>query len=62
MPDSKDNRGQQDRSRVSGEQDYEVQHIAERLRVSAEQVREAIKAVGNSREAVENYLRRGKEQ
>lgn len=56
MPDNKENRDARDRSRVSAEEDYEVKHLAEKMGVSAEEVRKAIDKVGNSREKVEEYL------
>jgi DeoR/GlpR family transcriptional regulator of sugar metabolism len=57
MPDNKNERGSRDRGRVSGEEKYEVQHLAEKFKVSAEEVRRVIKEVGNSREKVEERLR-----
>ncbi len=57
MSDNKDSRDGRDRSRVSGQEDYEVQHLAEKFKVSAEEVRKAIAEVGNSREKIETYLR-----
>ena len=57
MSDNKENRDNRDRSRVAGRQDYEVAHIAEKMNVSADEVRKAIEKVGNSREKVEEYLR-----
>jgi hypothetical protein len=57
MADDKNLRDNRDRSRVSGSEEYELQHIAEKLNVSTEEVRRAIEAVGNSREKVEEYLR-----
>lgn len=57
MADDKNERGSRDRSRVSGEEAYEVQHIAEKFGVSAEEVRGIIKEVGNSREKIEERLR-----
>ncbi len=57
MADNKDLRDERDRSRVSGSEEYELQHIAEKLNVSTEEVRRAIEQVGNSREKVEEYLR-----
>ena len=57
MPDNKDIQGQQDRSRVAGGEDYEVQHLAEKFNVSADVVKEAIAAVGNDRDAVEQHIR-----
>ncbi|RYY66438.1 MAG: DUF3606 domain-containing protein [Chitinophagaceae bacterium] len=60
MSDNKNERGSRDRSRVSGEEKYEVQHIAEKFNVSAEEVRRVIKEVGNSREKIEERLRGGR--
>ena len=57
MSDNKNLRDERDRSRVSGSEEYELQHIAEKLNVSTEEVRRAIEQVGNSREKVEEYLR-----
>jgi len=56
MADNKNLRGTPDRVRVSGSEDYEVQHLAEKLNASPEEVRKAIKKVGNNRVDVENYL------
>ena len=58
MADDKDLRDGRDRSRVSGSEDYELQHLAEKLNVSTEEVRRAIEQVGNSREKLEEFLRR----
>ena len=60
MADNKDLRDGRDRSRVSGSEEYEVQHIAEKLNVSAEEVRRAIEEVGNSREKIEEFLKGNK--
>ena len=60
MPDDKNIRGGQDRSRIAADEDYEVRHLAEKHGVSAEEVRKAIQKVGNSREKVEEHLRSGK--
>jgi hypothetical protein len=57
MSDNKNLRDGRDRSRVSGSEEYELQHIAEKLNVSADEVRRAIEQVGNSREKIEEYLR-----
>jgi hypothetical protein len=57
MADNKDLRDGRDRQRVAGNEEYEVQYLAEKLNVSAEEVREAIEKVGNSREKLEEYLR-----
>ena len=57
MADDKNMQDGRDRSRVSGSEDYEVQHIAEKLDVSTEEVRRAIEQVGNSRDKIEEYLK-----
>ena len=57
MADNKDLRDGRDRSRVSGSEEYELQHLAEKLNVSTDEVRRAIEQVGNSREKIEEYLR-----
>jgi hypothetical protein len=57
MADNKDLRDGRDRARVAGEEPYEVQHIADKLGVSAEEVRRAIERVGNSREKIEEFLK-----
>jgi hypothetical protein len=57
MADDKNIQDGRDRSRVSGSEEYELRHIAEKLNVSTEEVRRAIEQVGNSREKIEEYLR-----
>lgn len=56
MSDNRDLRNEHDRSRVAGDQEYEVRYIAEKMGVSEDAVREAIHKVGNIRERVEAYL------
>jgi hypothetical protein len=48
----------QDRSRVAGGQDYEVQYEARKSGRSASAVKKAVKKVGNSRKKVEKRLAR----
>ena len=59
MADNKDLRDGRDRERVAGNEDYEIRHLSEKMNVSAEEVRRAIQEVGNNREKIEEYLRRG---
>ena len=60
MTDDKNLRDQRDRDRVASDEDYEIDYLVEKTGASREQVRQAIKAVGNNREKVEEYLRRNK--
>jgi len=56
---SKTARGRkQDRARVAGGQDYEVQYEAKKTRKSASAVKKAVKKIGNSRKRVEKRLGR----
>ena len=58
MSDDKNKQDGRDRNKVAGNEDYEVNYLAEKLGVSAERVREAIKAVGNDRQKIEKHLSR----
>lgn len=49
MSDDKKNVGEPDRSRVSGSEDYEVQHFAQKHGITAEQARDLISKHGNDR-------------
>ncbi|MGW1419859.1 DUF3606 domain-containing protein [Bradyrhizobium manausense] len=56
---SKTSRGRkQDRARVAGRQDYEVQYEAKKTGRSAPAVKKAVKKVGNARKRVEKRLGR----
>jgi len=57
MADNKNLRDDRDRSRVAGNEAYELQHIAEKMGVSQEDVRKAIQQVGNSRDKIEEFLK-----
>lgn len=57
MSDDKTKIGEPDRSRVSGDQDYEVRYLAEKHGLSPEQVRKLIARVGNDREKLEAAAR-----
>ena len=50
MADDNENGAALDRLRVAGGEDYEVQYIADQTGITADQVRELIKAYGNNRE------------
>jgi len=59
MPDDPKKTGQ-DRKLISLEQEYEVRDWCESLGCSREQLHQAVKAVGNSADAVRQYLKTGK--
>jgi len=56
MSDNKQDRGQQDRSRINVHEDYEVRHWTQALGVSKEELEKAVKAVGPSVSAVREHL------
>jgi len=47
----------QDRKKVAGGQDYEVQYESKKTGLSPEKVKKAIKKAGNTRSAVEKKLK-----
>jgi hypothetical protein len=54
MAEDRSTRGRnQDRSRVAGEQEYEVEYFARKHGLTAEQARQLIKEHGNSREVLD---------
>ena len=57
MSDNKNVTDQRDRSKVSPEESYELSYLEEKLGKSREEVRAAIKVVGNDRTKVEEYLK-----
>ena len=53
------NRGRnQDRAKVAGGEDYEVAYEKDKMNVSADKVKKAIKSAGNSRKEVEKKLKK----
>jgi hypothetical protein len=54
--DSKQNVGSPDRDRINVNEDYELQYWSEKFGVSQGRLQEAVKAVGTSVEAVQEYL------
>jgi hypothetical protein len=57
MEKKKTSRGtSQDRTKVAGGQDYEVQYESKKSGSSSGQVKKAIKSVGNSRKKVEKQV------
>ncbi len=47
----------QDRAKVAGGQEHEVEYEQRKMNVSAGEVKNAVKAVGNSRKKVEKKLK-----
>lgn len=60
MADDKSQSGGQDRKRIDVNQDYELRDWAKRFNVTPDALRDAVKAVGSSADAVERHLRSGK--
>jgi predicted DNA-binding protein YlxM (UPF0122 family) len=58
MADNKNIQDGRDRSQIDGNSDYELNHVAKKYNVSREKVKEAISAVGNDRNKVEEYLKK----
>lgn len=56
--DDKNNRGAQDRSRISLNEDYEVRYRTEALGVSRERLEELVKKHGNSAEKIREALKK----
>ena len=56
MTDNTADRGPQDRSRISLEQDHEVRYWSQRFGIDEDALRIAVEDVGPSVEAVEQYL------
>lgn len=56
MTDNTADRGPQDRSRISLEQDYEVRYWSQRFGINEEALRTAVEDVGPAVSAVEQYL------
>ena len=52
MADDKSKKDARDRNQVAADEKYEVSYLAKELGVSEQQVRDAIKKVGNSREKI----------
>lgn len=53
MSDDKTNKGQQDRSRVSGEEGYEVRYFAKKHGITVDQAEQLIKEHGNRRSVLD---------
>lgn len=60
MADNRENRGVQDRARISLGEEYEVRYWTKALGVTEEQLKAAVAKVGNSAEKVRAELGKGK--
>lgn len=60
MSDDKTKTGGQDRTRISLSEDYEVRDWAKKLGVTVDELKAAVKAVGNDAKAVEAHLKGGR--
>lgn len=58
MSDDLNNRGAQDRARIAMGEPHEVAYWTEALGVSREELQRAVDAVGNSAEAVREFLKK----
>ncbi|WP_354273397.1 DUF3606 domain-containing protein [Stenotrophomonas rhizophila] len=58
MSDDKKNTGSPDRDRINVNEDYELQYWTKALGVSAQELRDAVKAVGPTATAVREHLRK----
>ncbi|CUI77615.1 DUF3606 domain-containing protein [Achromobacter sp. NPDC008082] len=58
MSDDLTNRGPQDRARINVNEDHELRYWTKQLGVSELQLKEAVKAVGVSVEAVKQHLKK----
>jgi hypothetical protein len=57
MSDDLKNRGGQDRKRIDANQDYELRDWSKKFGVTPEQLKEAVQAVGNQADRVEEFLK-----
>jgi hypothetical protein len=57
MSDDRSKKGVQDRTRINTSEDYELRYWSEKFGVSHDQLKAAVKKVGNSVAAVEKELR-----
>ena len=60
MSDDKAKVGGQDRARISLSEDYEVRDWSKKFGCTADELKAAVKAVGNMADDVETYLKKNK--
>jgi hypothetical protein len=59
MSDNLKQRGGQDRTRINVNEDYELRDWSKRLNVTPDRLKEAVQAVGDRADKVEQYLQQG---
>ena len=59
MADSKKNVGTPDRTRINVNEDYELQDWSKKFKVTAEELKKAVKQVGTNAQDVEAFLKKG---
>ena len=59
MADDLKNRGGSDRKRIDVNQDYELRDWADKFGVTKERLKEAVQAVGDNADKVEQHLKSG---
>jgi glycerol-3-phosphate dehydrogenase len=57
MADDKSRTDMRDRSRVAGDEDYEIAYLSEKAGITREQARELIKRYGNNRETLMKHAK-----
>jgi hypothetical protein len=57
MPDNTQQSGGQDRKRINVNQDYELRDWSDKFGVTPERLKEAVQAVGDSADKVQQYLK-----
>ena len=58
MADDKTNRGEPDRSKVSGSEDYELDYLAKKYGMTRAQARELVERVGTNRGKLDEAAKR----
>jgi len=58
MADDRTNRGEPDRSKVSGSEDYELDYLARQYGMTREQAQDLVKRVGNNRVKLDEAAKR----
>ena len=58
MPDNLQNRSGSDRQRIDVNEDYELRDWSKKFGVSKDQLKEAVQAVGDQADRVEEFLKR----